>query len=132
MTRTRRIVLEWLLRVATAGAFIGHGAYGAVLQKAGWYPFLAQFGIDEAVARAYALPVWLGGLEIALGLWALIRPTGVLLAGLVAMKILTEFVWYPMVGHPVWEFVERWANYAAPLALLIVRTWPRFQAAEFH
>jgi hypothetical protein len=31
----------------------------------------------------------------------------------------------PHTGQPAWEFVERWANYTAPLALLAVRGWPR-------
>jgi hypothetical protein len=34
-------------------------------------------------------------------------------------------VWYPLTGLPAWEFVERWSNYTAPLALLVVRGWPR-------
>ena len=40
-------------------------------------------------------------------------------------KLGSEFVWYPVVGLPAWEFVERWSNYTAPLALLVVRGWPR-------
>ena len=39
-------------------------------------------------------------------------------------KLGTEFIWYPLTGKPAWEFVERWANYTAPLALLVVRGWP--------
>jgi hypothetical protein len=38
----RRGLVHWLQRLATAGAFIGHGAYGAVLAKPGWYPFVVR------------------------------------------------------------------------------------------
>ena len=30
----------------------------------------------------------------------------------------------PLAGEPLWEFVERWSNYTAPLGLLYVRGWP--------
>jgi hypothetical protein len=28
--------LDWLLRLAVAGALVGHGAYGAVLARVSW------------------------------------------------------------------------------------------------
>ena len=31
----------------------------------------------------------------------------------------------PIVGMPIWDFVERWANWGAPLALLFMRGWPK-------
>ena len=56
---------------------------------------------------------------------ALVWPARALLLVLCAWKLGSEFVWYPLTGLPAWEFVERWANYTAPLALLVVRGWPR-------
>ena len=123
--RQRRGLVHWLLRLATAGAFIGHGAYGAVMAKPGWYPFLAQLGLDRAAADAHALLLWSGGFELLLGVLALVWPARALLLFMFAWKLASEFVWYPLVGLPAWEFVERWANYTAPLALLVVRGWPR-------
>jgi hypothetical protein len=120
----RRRLVHWLLRLATAGAFIGHGAYGAIMAKAGWYPFLAQLGFDRAAADAHALVLWVGGIEMLLGLLALVWPVRALLLFMFAWKLLSELVWYPLVGLPAWEFVERWANYTAPLALLLARGWP--------
>ena len=122
----RRGLVHWLLRLATAGAFIGHGAYGAVMAKAGWYPFLAQLGFDRAAADAHALLLWAGGYELLLGVLALVWPARALLLFMFVWKLASEFVWYPVVGLPAWEFVERWANYTAPLALLLVRGWPRW------
>jgi hypothetical protein len=121
----RRELVHWLLRLATAGAYIGHGAYGAVMAKAGWYPVLAQLGLDRAAADAHALLRWSGGFEMLLGLLALVWPVRALLPFLFVWRLGSEFVWYPLAGLPAWEFVERWANYTAPLALLLVRGWPR-------
>ena len=30
-----------------------------------------------------------------------------------------------IVGEPIWDFVERWANWGAPLALLLLIGWPK-------
>ena len=119
------MVLEWLLRLATAGAFIGHGAYGAFMEKPGGYPFFAEFGISRATVDAQSLMIWVGGFEMLLGAVALVLPIRALLLFMVAWKIGTEFIWYPLADKPAWEFVERWSNYVAPLALIIVRGWSR-------
>ena len=29
------------------------------------------------------------------------------------------------VPDPIWDFVERWANWGAPLALLLLLGWPK-------
>jgi len=130
-------LVYWLLRLATAGAFIGHGAYGLFVQTPGWYLFFAQLGIDQAAVDRYALISWVGGFEMILGLLALARPFPALLVFMVTWKIASEFIWYPMSGLPAWEFVERWSNYVAPLALLIAISWVRSsrastQSVEFH
>ena len=39
--------LHWILRVAVAGCFIGHGAFG-IITKAAWVPYFAIFGIPAA------------------------------------------------------------------------------------
>ncbi len=121
----RRTVLEWLLRLATAGAFIGHGAYGAIMEKPGWYPFFAQLGLDRATVDARSLMIWVGGFEMLLGALALGAPVRALLLFLFVWKMGSEFIWYPLAHKPSWEFVERWSNYTAPLALILVRGWPR-------
>jgi hypothetical protein len=125
LTRERVTVLHWLLRLATAGAFIGHGAYGAIMEKAGWYPFLEQLGFDKAAADAHNLVIGVGAFEMALGVLALLMPLRALLVLLFVWKMGSEFIWYPLTDKPAWEFVERWSNYTAPLALLLVRGQPR-------
>jgi hypothetical protein len=124
LTHRRLRVLHWLLRLATAGAFIGHGAYGAILQKPGWYGFFDALGVGRTAVDAHHLVVVVGALEMALGALALIAPIRALLLAMFAWKMATEWVWYPLHGLPGWEFVERWSNYTAPLALIVVRGWP--------
>ncbi len=132
LTRPRLVALEWILRLATAGAFIGHGAYGAIMEKPGWYPFFAELGISRATVDERSLLLWVGGVEMLLGALALVLPVRALLLVLVAWKMGTEFLWYPLADKPAWEFVERWSNYVAPLALIVVRGWPRSVRAWFR
>ena len=119
-----RTQLDWLLRLAVAGALVGHGAYGAVLAKASWYDYFAVVGFSEAMVEAMGLLRIIGGAEIALGVIALVFPVPALLLLLVAWKIFTELL-RPAAGEPFWEFIERASNMAAPLVLLHVRGWPR-------
>ena len=123
-TRRRVTVLDWLLRLATAGAFIGHGAYGAFMEKPGWYPFFDALGISSGTVDRHSLMVWVGGFEMLLGVLSLVLPVPAFLLFLFVWKISSEFIWYPLAHKPGWEFVERWSNYTAPLALIIVRGWP--------
>jgi hypothetical protein len=98
-----------------AGAFVGHGAYGAVLSKPIWHDYFGVLGI----APDAMLMTTVGGLEIAAGALVLVWPASALLIALAAWKTLTELLRVP-AGEPVWEFIERGANMAAPLALLYV------------
>jgi hypothetical protein len=108
--------LEWLLRIATAGALIGHGGFGWAMAKPEWTGYAAAAGLAPTPALLAAI----GLLEIALGLAVLARPAPAVLLFVVAWKIGTELL-RPLAGEPIWEFVERWSNYTAPLALLYVR-----------
>ena len=117
--RAPLMVLEVLLRLAVAGAFIGHGAYGAILAKPAWFDYFGVLGIDQATVSAYGLMQIVGWMEIALGLLALVLPIPALLLAMFVWKILTELL-RPFAGELVWEFVERGSNMVAPLALLLV------------
>src|SRR5919108_2829254 len=87
-----RTQLDWLLRVAVAGALVGHGAYGAVLAKASWYGYFAVLGVSESVVEATGLLRIVGGAEIALGMIALVFPMPALLLLVAAWKIFTELL----------------------------------------
>jgi hypothetical protein len=111
--------LELLLRLAVAGAFVGHGAYGAILAKPAWFDYFGVLGIDQATVSAYGLMHIVGWAEIGLGLFALILPIPAVVLFMFAWKVLTELL-RPAAGEPFWEFVERGSNMVAPLALFIV------------
>jgi hypothetical protein len=119
-----RTQLDWLLRLAVAGALIGHGAYGALLSRESWYSYFGVLKMSESAVEAAGLLHIIGGAEIGLGLTVLVFPVPALLLFLAAWKIFTELL-RPAAGEPIWEFVERASNMAAPLVLLYVRGWPR-------
>ena len=116
MTLTR---LEWLLRLAVAGAFVGHGAYGAVVAKSSWFGYFAAVGISQSVVTANELMRVVGTAEIAAGLLALVLPIPALLVLMACWKVFSELL-RPIAGELGWEFVERASNLVAPLALAVV------------
>ena len=116
-------ILAWILRIVTAGAFIGHGAFGAVMAKEAWFGYFGAVGIDAATVEAASLIGLVGWLEIALGLVILVKPIRALLLAIVLWKVGIEFL-RPLAGEPLWEFIERASNMIAPLALTYVRGWP--------
>src|SRR5918911_4222628 len=64
--------LYWILRVACAAEFIGHGAFG-ILTKAAWVPYFGVVGIPPELAWKL-MPV-IGTVDITLGLCVgLVRP----------------------------------------------------------
>jgi hypothetical protein len=105
--------ITWVLRLTTATLLVGHGAFGAVVQKPQLAKQLGSLGLDEVPITA------LGGFEIALGIAVLAQGTGPLLLFIFGWKVTTEIL-YPLSGSPIWEFVERGGSYAAPLALYLL------------
>ena len=115
--------LDWLLRIATAGALVGHGGFGWAMAKRDWVGYFAVVGVGPAAVHDVSLMAAVGLCEIALGLLVLAWPMPALLLFVVAWKLGTEAL-RPLAGEPLWEFLERWSNYTAPLALLYLRGWP--------
>jgi len=115
--------MDYLLRIAVACALIGHGAYGAVLDRDTWYGYFAVLGLSQPVVASAGLLRVVGGAEIALGLIVLVFPMSALLLFLAAWKLFTELL-RPAAGELFWEVIERASNILAPLVLLYVRGWP--------
>ena len=114
--------VQWILRIAVAGEFIGHSVF-AIQGKADWIKWFAQFGVSDP-STAGTLLFWVGILDIAIALIVLFRPIPAVLLWAVVWGFWTALL-RPIVGMPIWDFVERWANWGAPLALLISIGWPR-------
>jgi hypothetical protein len=115
-------LVEWILRISVAGEFIGHGVF-ALQAKKDWIGWFAQFGVSDAGTAAQLLFV-IGLMDIALAILILLRPVRLALLWMVLWGFWTALL-RPLVGLPVWDFVERWANWGAPLALLLLVGWPR-------
>ncbi len=111
-----------MLRIAVAGEFIGHGVF-ALQGKKDWVGWFAQFGITD-VTTATQLLFLLGVVDITLGILILFKPVRLVLLWMVFWGFWTALL-RPLVGMPVWDFIERSANWGAPLALLLLVGMPR-------
>ena len=115
-------LIQWILRIAVAGEFIGHGAF-ALQGKKDWIGWFAQFGVSDAGLAAKLL-FFIGIIDIALAILVLIKPIRIALLWMAFWGFWTALL-RPIVGMPVWDFIERWANWGAPLALLLMVGWPK-------
>jgi hypothetical protein len=115
-------LIEWVLRIAVAGEFIGHGVF-ALQGKKDWVGWFARFGVSDA-GMATQLLFIIGMIDIALAILVLIKPMRLALLWMVFWGFWTALL-RPIVGLPVWDFVERWANWGAPLALLLLIGFPK-------
>jgi hypothetical protein len=112
----RLAIVEWVLRIAVAGEFAGHGAF-ALGVKESWIPFITLFGFSEEAARQ--IMPWVGVLDISLAASILVRPLQGAVAWMAFWGFFTALL-RPLSGMSILEFVERGANWGAPLALLWV------------
>jgi hypothetical protein len=108
--------VHYTLRIAVAMCFIGHGAFG-IITKPVWCNYFAVFGISRGLS--YQLMPVAGTLDILLGIVMLAYPVRAILAWLVFWGIVTALL-RPLSGEPFAEFIERAANFGAPLAFLFV------------
>ncbi len=113
--------IEYILRIGIFFTFIGHGTY-AYQVRPDWIIYLTTAGFNIDMARL--LMHYIGMLDYLIAFAILLRP--------VRMVIMWAFIWAlataiirPLAGLPVWEFFERGANWAAPLALMLIRGWPK-------
>lgn len=114
--------VEWVLRLAVAGEFLGHGVF-ALQGKEQWLGWITQLtGASAAAAATLLTLIGLGDLLVAL--IVLVRPIRVVLLWGAFWGFWTALM-RPLVGLPIWDFVERFANWGAPLALLLLLGWPK-------
>ncbi|MBI2042233.1 MAG: hypothetical protein HYT21_00560 [Candidatus Nealsonbacteria bacterium] len=117
-----RKIIEWVLKIAVAGEFIGHGVF-ALQGKKAWVDWFSTFGISD-VGTATQFLFLIGIIDLTLAILILIRPIRIVLLWMAFWGFWTALV-RPLVGEPVWDFVERWANWGAPLALLLLMGFPK-------
>lgn len=116
-------LIEWVLRIAVAGEFIGHGVF-ALQGKQGWFKYFHTFGITDS-GTITTLLFLVGIIDIALAILVLIKPVRAALLWMAFWGLWTAMIRWPFGPDPIWDFVERWANWGAPLALLLLVGWPK-------
>jgi len=114
-------VVTWILRLAVAGEFVGHGAF-ALQGKSQWVGWFGNFGITDPATAAQLL-FFVGLLDLSVALFVLLKPIRVALLWAALWGFWTALL-RPIVGESIWEFIERGANWGAPLALLFALGWP--------
>jgi hypothetical protein len=110
-----------LLRLAVAGEFFGHG-WLALSVKPSWIPLITALGFEVSTARLLMPAV--GALDLVLAALVLVRPMRGPLLWMTFWGLFTALL-RPLSGGSWVEFVERGANWGAPLALLSTLGWPR-------
>lgn len=115
-------LIEWVLRISVAGEFLGHGVF-ALQGKETWVGWFSTFGITD-VALATKLLFIVGTIDTLLAVLVLVKPIRAALLWMVLWGFWTALL-RPIVGEPIWDFVERSANWGAPLALLLLLGWPK-------
>ena len=106
--------IQWILRIAIFGEFLGHGIF-AIQGKPAWIELTSQLTGLESGAAATLVTI-VGVVDILIALTVLLKPMRPVLLWAAFWGFWTA-VMRPLVGEPIWDFVERWANWGAPLAL---------------
>ncbi|OHA89690.1 MAG: hypothetical protein A2741_01920 [Candidatus Zambryskibacteria bacterium RIFCSPHIGHO2_01_FULL_43_27] len=112
MSNTQRAI--WALRIGVAGEFLGHAVF-ALQGKPDWIKWFSNFGVSDPSTAATLLTL-VGILDLLVALTILFKPIKPVLLWAVFWGFWTALV-RPIVGMPIWDFIERFANWAAPLAL---------------
>lgn len=108
-------IATWILRIGIAGTFLGHGMF-ALQGKEGWFKYFEAVGISNP-ETILTLLLLVGILDVALAILVLVKPIKVVLLWMAFWGLATALIRWPIGPDPIWDFVERWANWAAPLAL---------------
>lgn len=115
-------IVEWILRIALFGEFLGHGVFAFQLKKRFLEMLQAFIGVSGDLANT--LMKTIGTIDIFVALLAIVKPIRIILIYAAIWGFLTALA-RPIAGDPIWDFVERWPNIGIPLALLFLRGWPK-------
>ena len=118
---TTALAIHWSLRLAAAGCFIGHGAFGIRLKEA-WLAYFHALGFSDAVGLRL-MPI-VGTVDIFMGITMLLSPCRAVLLWMSVWATFTALL-RPLAGEPWWEVLERAGNYGVPMAFLALSGWGR-------
>ena len=114
--------VEWVLRIALFGEFLGHGVFALLLKESFLNIIVSIFGIS--LENAKILLTIIGVSDVLVAFFALFYPFRLVLIWATFWGFSTSLA-RPLSGDPIWDFVERWANWGVPLALLYIRGFPK-------
>lgn len=109
----KKINAIWILRIAVFGEFFGHGIF-ALQQKKSFINYIVNIGIPYDTASILLLLI--GILDIIVAIVILLRPINSVILWAAFWGFATALI-RPITGEPIWDFLERWTNWGAPLAL---------------
>jgi len=107
---------DWVLRIAVFGTFFGHGLL-AFQGHPSWIHYLTFWGFTMEAAKTTMLII--GVLDMALAISVVFKPLRPILIYAVVWAFATALMRW-IVDANVIGFVERAANWGAPLALLLL------------
>ena len=120
MSRDKQV--EWVLRIVVCGTYLGHGV-AAIQGDAGFLNLMKDIFPFSSDTSVFLLLV-IGVLDVFLAVLILFRPIRLALVWMVFWALITAAA-RPWSGlFSIWTFVERSANWGAPLALLLLRGLP--------
>ena len=114
--------IEWVLRIGLFGEFLGHGIFALQL-KTRFLEMLTAFTSITGNA-ANSLMYAIGAIDVTVAILAILKPIRIILIYATVWGFMTALA-RPVAGDPIWDFIERWANWAVPLALLYIRGFPK-------
>ena len=120
----------WLLRVAVALCFVGHGSFAFITEngnmgKVGWLAFYKPFGLEPELVYKFMLMPLVGVLDYLVAFAVLFVPMRCVWAWATFWCVFTAFL-RPLSGQGISEFFERGGNYGPPLALIV------YSGLHFH
>lgn len=131
LTENKIQQIKLVLRWSMALLLIGHGGLAAIQGKAMLIGHYASVGLPGPLVDPQSFLAATGWFEIALGAMVLISPTRPLLVVILLWKVFTELL-YPISGIPVseiaqgfyiFETIERFGDYGAPVGLFFLMTY---------
>jgi hypothetical protein len=111
--------LARVLQLTTVILLVGHAGLGFFVHKTGLALHYAALGLGDPAAVSFV-----GGFEFLLAALVLVWPRPAVLIFVCGWKVATESL-FLVAGAPVWELIERFGSYAAPLALALLLANPR-------
>jgi hypothetical protein len=108
--------VELVLRIGVFGVFLGHGIFAIEGKQRFIEMIQSMVPVDAATATSLLFAV--GVVDILVAFSVLLKPQKYVLVYATVWAFMTALARIT-AGDPVWDFVERAANWAAPLALLL-------------